>query len=392
MRSYDVVVAGGGIIGGAVAFRLAQEKLRVALLDGQTPGREASWAAAGMLAPAPDSPEAIPLVPLGRASLALYPEFIAELEEITGCQTGYRREGTIEVMFSAGAERELSTLIALHHGLGLAAEPLPLDDARSLEPALGREAHAAALLPDEASVDNRALTDALLAAAAASGVELLSNTQVTRLLREGSRCTGVVAASETIAAGQVVLAAGAFCGGIEGVAPAVAIRPVRGQMVALRNSGVPFRRVLRSDHGYIVPRDDATPQRLVAGSTLEDAGFDKRVTPRGLEQIFSALQELAPGLAGAEVVETWSGLRPDTPDHLPLLGPGELDGLIFATGHYRNGILLAPITAKLIREWITERYVSLDWERFSPLRFARTNPAENFAERSPGGGRTMGAR
>src|SRR3990172_1773175 len=139
MRSYDVVVAGGGIIGGAVAFRLAQEKLRVALLDGQTPGREASWAAGGMLAPAPDSPEAIPLVPLGRASLALYPEFIAELEELTGRQTGYRREGTIEALFSAGAERDLSTLIALHHGLGLAAEPLPLDDARRLEPALGRE-------------------------------------------------------------------------------------------------------------------------------------------------------------------------------------------------------------------------------------------------------------
>jgi len=239
-----------------------------------------------------------------------------------------------------------------------------------MEPALGREARATALLPDEASLDSRALTGAVLAAAAASGVKVLANTRVTRLLREGSRCTGVVAESETIASGHVVLAAGAFCGGIEGVAPAVAIRPVRGQMVALSNSEARLRRVLRSDRGYIVPRDDGAPQQLVAGSTLEAAGFDKCVTPRGLEQIFSAAQELAPGLATAEVVETWSGLRPDTPDHLPLLGPGELDGLTFATGHYRNGILLAPITAKLVREWISERRVSLDWERFTPLRFA----------------------
>ena len=380
MGSYDAVIVGGGIIGGTVAFRLAQEKLRVVLLDGQTPGREASWAAAGMLSPAPDSPEAIPLVPFGRASLALYPEFIAELEEITGRQTGYRREGTIEVLFSSGAERELSTLIALHRALGLAAEPLPVDEARRLEPALGREARAAALLPDEASLDNRALTGAVLAAAAAAGVELLANTKVTRLLRDGSRCTGVVAAGQTIAAGHVVLAAGAFSGGIEGVAPAVTLRPVRGQMVALSNSAARLRRVLRCDRGYIVPRDDATPQFLVAGSTLENAGFEKRVTPRGLEKIFSAVQELVPGLASAEVVDTWSGLRPDTADHLPLLGPGELDGLTFATGHYRSGILLAPMTAKLVREWVTERRVSLDWEPFSPLRFA----AVNRQEPSPG--------
>ena len=376
MGSYDVVIVGGGIIGGAVAFRLAQEKLRVALLDGQMPGREASWAAAGMLSPAPDSPEAIPLVPFGRASLALYPQFVAELEEITGRHSGYRREGTIEVLFSPGAERELSTLIALHRGLGLAAEPLPVDEARKLEPALGREARAAALLPQEASLDSRALTGAVLAAAAAAGVELLANTKVTRLLRDGSRCSGVVAAGQTIAAGHVVLAAGAFSGGIEGAVPAVAIRPVRGQMVSLSNNAARLRRVLRSDRGYIVPRDDATPQLLVAGSTLDDAGFEKFVTPRGLEKIFSAVQELAPGLAAAEVLDTWSGLRPDTPDHLPLLGPGQLDGLTFATGHSRNGILLAPITAKLVREWVTERRVSLDWERFSPLRFAAVNRQE----------------
>jgi glycine oxidase len=372
MASYDAVVIGGGLIGAAVSLRLAQEKLRVALLDGQAPGQEASWAAAGMLSPAPDSPDSIPLVPLGRASLELYPDFIAELHSITGRDVGYRREGTIEVLFSSEAERELSTLIALHHGLGLAAEPLSVEDARQLEPALGREARATALLPDEACLDNRALTAAVLAAAAESGAEIRANTKVTRLVREGPRCTGVVAEDRTISAGHVVLAAGAFGGAIQGLTSAVAVKPVRGQMVALHNGGVRLRRVLRSDRGYIVPRDDGAPQRLVAGSTVEDAGFHKCVTPRGLERIFSAVQELAPELAAAEVIDTWSGLRPGTPDQLPLLGPGEPEGLTFATGHYRNGILLAPITAKLVREWVTERRVSLDWGRFSPLRFRET--------------------
>lgn len=146
-------------------------------------------------------------------------------------------------------------------------------------------------------------------------------------------------------------------------------------MIALRSGGPRLRRVLRCDRGYIVPRGDSSPQELVAGSTLEDAGFDKRVTPRGLEQIFSAVQEMAPSLGAAEVTETWCGLRPDTPDHLPLLGPGACPGLTVATGHYRNGILLAPITAQLVREWVTERRVSMDWDAFDPLRFSGTKSA-----------------
>jgi glycine oxidase len=383
VNAYDAIVVGGGVIGGAVGFRLAQEKLRVAILEGQNPGREASWAAAGMLSPAPDSPESIPLVPLGRASLALYPDFVAELEEITGRQTDFRREGTIEVLFSADAERELSTLVALHRGLGLAAEPLALEEARKMEPALGREARAAALLPEEASLDNRALTAAVLAAAEASGAKLIAHSRVTTLLREGDRCTGVIAGGLKLVAANVVIAAGAYCGEIEGTLSAKCVRPVRGQMAALSSTGTRLRRVLRSDRGYVVPRDDSTPQRLVAGSTVENAGFDKRVTPQGLERIFCAVRELAPGLGSAEVVETWSGLRPDTPDHLPLLGPGEVKGLTFATGHYRNGILLAPITAKLVREWITERGVPLDWERFSPLRFSAAARPEGVAAPVP---------
>ena len=181
VRSYDAIVVGGGIVGGAIALQLAQSKLRVALLDRQHPGREASWAAAGMLSPAPDSPSAIPLVPFGRASLNLYPQFVSEVEEISGRRAGLRRDGAIELLFSADAERQLSTLVALHRGLGLPTEPLPIDEARKLEPALGREARAAAWMDYESSVDPRALTEAVLAAAAASGVELHADANVTRI-------------------------------------------------------------------------------------------------------------------------------------------------------------------------------------------------------------------
>jgi glycine oxidase len=366
---FDVAIVGGGIIGSSIALELAREKLRVVLLDREQPWQEASWAAAGMLSPAPDSPDSIPLVPLSRASLELYPDFIAVVEEASGRRVGCRREGTLEIIFAGDAERELSTLIALHHGLGLPTEALRLDEAHRLEPALSREARAAALLPYEASVDPRALAEAVLGAASKQGVAVRAGTAVTALVRKAGRCVGVVASGQKLPAGQVVLAAGCYSGEIEGLAAYAPMRPVRGQMVALRSSKVQLTRVLRSGYGYVVPRDSGRPQKLVAGSTLENVGFEKGLTPAGLEQILHAAQELVPGLDNASIVETWSGLRPDTPDHMPILGATDIEGLTIATGHYRNGILLAPITAKLIREWLTERRTSLPIEAFSPLRF-----------------------
>ncbi len=377
MASHDAIVIGAGLIGSAIAVRLAQEGLRVGLLEKNAPGQEASWAGAGMLSPAPDAPASIPLVPLARASLNLYPQFIAEIEEISGRRAGYRAEGALELLFSADAERELSTLIALHHALGLPTEPLPLDEAAKLEPALTRRAQAAAYLPYEAAVDNRALMEALTAAASASGVELLPGTQVKVIVTENGRCTGVRTENGNILAAQeIIVAAGAFSGLLEGIVPRLPTRPIRGQMAALRFNDKPIRHVVRCERGYIVPRDAAVPQRLVTGSTLEDAGFDKRVTAGGTEKILCTAQELVPKLAGAEVTALWSGLRPDTPDHLPLLGPAGVEGLTIATGHYRNGILLTPITAKLAREWIVEKRVSMDWEIFNPLRFAERAGAE----------------
>ncbi len=179
----------------------------------------------------------------------------------------------------------------------------------------------------------------------------------------------MAAGNEKFLAKHVVVAAGCYSGEIEGLRNYAPTRPVRGQMVALRSFKARLSRVLRTERGYIVPRDDGRPQKLVLGSTLENAGFEKSVTPAGLEQILRATLELVPELADASMLETWSGLRPDTPDHLPVLGPTDIEGLVIATGHYRNGILLAPVTAKLIREWLTEQRTSLPLEAFSPLRF-----------------------
>ena len=374
MNTYDVVIVGGGIIGGSIAFELARRNLRVIVLDRQELMHEASWAAAGMLSPAPDCPAAIPLVPLARASLGLYPGFIDAVEESSEINTGYRTGGALEVLFHGDAERELSTLVALHHGLGLACEPLRLEEAQEMEPALGRDARAVVFLPDEASVKPRSLNAALLDASSMAGAELRPATNVVSLMKDKKRCAGVkTAAGETFSAGHVVVAAGCWTSQLPEVAAYAPTRPVRGQMVALRHAGVPLRRVLRSERGYIVPRDHETPQNLVAGSTIENAGYEKAVTSGGLEGILGAVNELAPSLAGAEILDTWSGLRPGTPDQLPILGPTDLEGLLIATGHYRNGILLAPITAKLITEWITEGRTILNCEDFSPLRFQRGN-------------------
>src|SRR5713101_7829743 len=184
MKKFDAAIAGGGLIGASIALELARCGLRVGIFDRQKPGQEASWAGAGILSPAPESRAMIPLVPLGRASLALYPEFVAGVEEISGLSAGYRPKGTLQALLSGHAQAELSTVIALHHGLGLKAEPLRADDARALEPALSEEAEAAVLRPDEASVDNRALTRAVLDAAERSGTEIFPGASVEAVWRK----------------------------------------------------------------------------------------------------------------------------------------------------------------------------------------------------------------
>jgi glycine oxidase len=367
MKSFDVAIAGGGLIGAAIALELARAGMRVGLFDLQEPGREASWAGAGILSPAPENTAMLPMGPLGQASLALYPKFVSEVEELSGQAVGFRPRGTLETFSSRHAIEELSTVVALHHGLGLRAEPLSAEDARKLEPAISEEVEAAVLRPDEGSVDNRALTPAVLEAARRSGVEIFAGQAVQGIRREGPRCVGLSVANEEIAAQFTVIAAGAFCGSIEGVGVYAPVRPAKGQMVALRAAEVSIQRVVWSEDVYLVPRNDG---RILAGATVEYVGFERTPTAGGLAKLLAGAIDVVPALAKARIEEHWAGLRPDTPDHLPILGPTDVDGLLMATGHFRSGILLAPITAQLVREWITLERVTMDWDRFSPMRFA----------------------
>jgi len=316
----------------------------------------------------------ISTVPLGRASLQLYPEFVATVEEISGQSVGYRARGTLEALFSTDAQEKLSTIIALHHGLGLKAEAVSAEDAREMEPALSPELEAAVFRPDEACVDNRALTKAALSAAERSGVKTFFGSNVQAIARDGGRCAGFLVDGEKVQSRWTVIAAGCCSAEIEGSARYAPVRPAKGQMIALRADGLSIERVLWSDHVYLVPRNDG---RILAGATVEYVGFEKKVTLGGLQKIIAAALELAPALADAQVEETWAGLRPDAPDHLPIIGPTDLDGLLIATGHFRSGILLAPVTAQLIREWITTQNVTQDWARFSPMRFSEVAKATN---------------
>lgn len=366
MKKCDVAIAGGGVIGGSIALELARAGLRVCVFDRQKPGQEASWASAGIISPAPENPGMIATVELAKRSAALYPDFVAQVEELSGQSTGFRRKGTLEAIFSGDPKEELSTIIALHHGLGLKAEPLRAEDARELEPALSDELEAAVLRPEEASVDNRLLTAAIFEAAQRSGAEIIAAAGVKGIWRESTRCRGLFLENEKVEAQWTVIAAGCFSSTIEGVSAYAPVKPAKGQMIALRADNLEIERVLWSEKIYLVPRNDG---RILAGATVEYVGFDKHVTAGGIEKILAAAIELAPGLKDARIEETWAGLRPDSADHLPILGPTDLEGLVMATGHFRSGILLTPVTARLVREWITEQKVSLDWDRFSPLRF-----------------------
>jgi glycine oxidase len=371
-REYEVAIVGGGIIGASIALELAAEKQRVILIDSQEPGREASWAAAGMLSPAPDSPSDLPLVPLARESLKLYPRFIEAVEQASGTRAAYAREGALEIFGAAEAETECDGRLRQLREAGIAAEPISASAARKMESAIGLSARAALWLPEEGTVEPRALMDALLAATRNSGVEIRARCGVTGLLREGDRCAGVMAGGDRIPAEHVLLAAGCFSGEIANercLKQFAPTRPVRGQMIALRPSAdaVRMRCVVRSERGYLVPRADG---RIVAGSTSEEAGFEKCVTAAGMQKILSAAMDLCPDLRDADIIEMWAGLRPGTPDDLPILGAANIGGLWMATGHYRNGILLAPATARLAHDWILGVKPTFEADAFSPMRFS----------------------
>lgn len=367
MPSSDILIIGGGIIGLSLAHKLASESQRVLVLDRQAPGLEASWAAAGMLSPAPESPDDAALVPLAKRSLALYPEFIKAIESSSGKSANFRHDGALELFFGPTAEADRDRTVASHRAHDLDTQAVSPSQARSIEPSLSSATLAAAWIPNECSVEPRALTAAVLQAAKASGAEIRADEEVRNLLIDGARCQGAESRTEKFTAKHVILAAGCYSSTIGSPAARIApTSPVRGQMLSLRPTRSIPTHVVRMHKGYIVPRGNGL---VVAGSTIENAGFEKNVTAAGIAAILGTAIELTPELANAAIEETWSGLRPDTPDHLPLIGPSEIEGLWLATGHYRNGILLAPATASILGNWILQGIPNFEVEAYAPHRF-----------------------
>ena len=366
MKQYDVAVAGGGLIGASIAFELASEGMRVAVFDAQNPGREASWASAGMISPAPESSVMASLLPISMASVQLYPEFLQRVEELSGKTVGYRKDGALDLLLNGAEQSEIDEILALHRGAGLRAEALSGPEAREIEPALTSELRAAVHRPDEASLDNRLFTEATLEAARRKGAEIFPGNGAKALWKERNTCKGLQLQEGRVEARWTVIAAGCFSACIKGVAAYAPVTPAKGQMMALRCDSVNLKKDLWSGHMYLVPRHDG---RIIAGSTVEYEGFDRNVTVAGMKKILGGAISLVPALESARIEETWAGLRPDSPDHLPILGPTDLDGLLIATGHFRSGILLTPITARLVREWVTTQKVSENWAPFSPMRF-----------------------
>jgi glycine oxidase len=354
-RDLDVVVVGGGVIGLSCAWHLGQGGAEVAVLERGEPGGGATRVAAGMLAPVGELTFGEPeLLELTLAAAKLYPEFIAELEAATGESTGYEQLGALHVALDRDEAVQLRRVHDLQRSLELEAEWLPPRRCRDLEPGLTPSFHGGVFAAGEAVVDPRQLGLALVAGARAEGVEVRSGTEVVESVFEGERLVGVrTAGGEEVRADHVVLAGGAWSGGAEWLPEEARppVRPVKGQVVELRSrDGEPAaHHILASERVYLVPRADG---RLVIGATVEEMGFDTAVTGGGVHELLREAYRLLPDVAEMEWVGATAGLRPGTPDNLPLVGPGAVDGLILATGHFRNGILLAPLAAQAVADLV----------------------------------------
>ena len=347
---HDVVVVGGGIIGLAVAWRAAATGRDVAVVD-PLPGRGATWAAAGMLAPVAEAnfgEES--LTALNVAAGRAWPDFARDLEAATGRSVHFRRDGTLLVAGDPSDRTATDRVLAFHQAMGLAAVRLGRSACREAEPLLSPRISGGVDLPDDHQVDNRAVATALLDACRSAGVTMVPD-RVTRVGSAGGRVTGVVLAEGgSVGAGSVVLAAGSRSGEVGGVPDSCRppVRPVRGVTLRLRApEGVPrLRRTVRAlVHGrscYLVPRDDGG---LVLGATVEERGDGLEVPLGGVADLVEDARRVVPALDEYSLLEVSPGLRPGTPDNGPIVGPTDLVGLLVATGHYRNGILLAPVTA-----------------------------------------------
>jgi glycine oxidase len=356
VKNWDVIIIGGGIIGLSLSIELRKTGASVLVVERGEPGREASHAAGGMLVEcSAETPPA--LQPLATASARLYPEFAHELQVESGLYVDLRDQGAI--IFPPPEH--------VHERPGFTAAdlakllPSPLAD---LEPALGDFSRPAFYLK-ERSVDPRAITAAALQTAKRRGVDISSGDEVTEVNLSDRRVHGVVTKKTAFRAPKVVNCAGAWSGQIE--PHAFPTRPVKGQMLCLASpSRNLLKHVIRAPEVYLIPRSDG---RILVGTTVEEAGFDKRTEVATIQRLHRAAIALIPELRNAKILEDWAGLRPGTPDQLPILGATATPGYYVATGHFRDGILLAPITAQVMAEVITGAECKFDLKPFSPARF-----------------------
>ncbi len=388
--STDVAVVGGGIIGLAVAWAARRRGLSVTLLERDRVGMAASHVAAGMLAPVSEveyGGGGRRLLQLGLRSAAMWPAFAQELGAAAGMEVGLRRTGTLIAARDADEARELERQLELRSSLGLSVRRLRGSEARETEPGLAPTVRLALEVPEDHAVDPRAAVAALRAACVAAGVDLREGQNVLAVDCDGpgGRVRGVaLEGAEPLLAEQVVLAAGAWSASVGGLSPEahIPVRPVKGQILRLRDpagAGL-LRRVLRFHGGYVVPRGDG---RYVLGATVEERGFELAATAGGVYELLRGAHELLPGVTELQIEELSVGLRPGTPDNAPVIGPGAVEGLLWAAGHHRNGVLLAPLTAELLAAVLTgEEDVRIAGSRAGLLeacsagRFAPVPPAE----------------
>ncbi|HEX3250777.1 MAG TPA: glycine oxidase ThiO [Pyrinomonadaceae bacterium] len=367
--SAAVVIVGGGVIGLSIARALRRRGVRdVCLVERGGLGAEASSAAGGMLLPQIEADEYDDFFALACRSRDLYPSLAVELRDETGIDIELDTTGTLYLALNEHDYEEIEKRYHWQHSAGLSVELLTSTTARELEPCISEATFGALHFPNDIQVENRRLITALANSVNALGVTIFTETTVEKLIIEGHRITGVQTSRGAISCQTVVVAAGAWSSFLLQSAPNPAMTPVRGQMVCLESKPQLTRHVLFSPRGYLVPRKDG---RLLAGSTSENAGFARRVTAGGVASILRHALEISPVISNLAIVDTWAGLRPRSADGLPVLGPcGEIDGLFYATGHYRNGILLAPLTAELISEAIVAGVASPLLAPFSPDRFS----------------------
>jgi glycine oxidase len=376
-RGSDVVIVGAGIIGLVTAWRALQRGLTVTLVDPE-PASKASHVAAGMLTPVSELTYGEePLLRLGIASRDRYPAFVAELEDVTGQDVAHRTDGLLDVAFDGDDLGYLDDLRRFQESLGVHTEALTGRECRRLEPMLAPSVRGGLLAPDDGSIDPRRLTAALLTAVERGGGELL-RLLATEVIVERDTAVGLrLADGSEVRADRVVLAAGPWSGDLGGLPPDVvpSIRPVKGQLLRLRTS-TPFlnrstRGLVRGSSIYLVPRADG---EIVVGATQEELGYDTTITAGGIWELLRDAHELLPGITELEFVEVSAGLRPGSPDNAPILGPAALAGLFLATGHFRHGVLLTPVTGDVMAEVLTGGELPAVAQAFTPDRFDKGAP------------------